>query len=73
MSQKKFDSLVEDMVHKAELRQWELAKRVGNLFKVIYSEISAIKKTVPVQNPKVFIRLAKKNLGKRVKSSKSRF
>lgn len=43
MSSKKFESLVDDMIHNASFDDRGLARRIGALFKIVYSEFIGIR------------------------------
>lgn len=73
MSMKKFEAQVDYMIHKAEFRQLPLAKSVGDLLKITYSELMGLGKTVPEKGNFFVSRIAKKNVGKRIRPTKSRF
>jgi hypothetical protein len=72
MSAKKYEKMVDDMVHKSPMPMWDMMKRVGALFKITHSEIVAVKEVLNKQKM-FFSRIGRKNLGKRVRPRNSRF
>jgi hypothetical protein len=46
MSIQKFESLVDKMIHQAKMPQWNLAKDIGNILKIIYSELHSMKEEI---------------------------
>lgn len=73
MSVKKFEAMVDEMIHKAPLapQQYEMAKKIAALLKMVYSEVMSIPRATPRKT--VFARIAGKNLGKRIRPRTSRF
>lgn len=52
MSIKKFESLVDKMVHESKFHQWGLAKNLANLFKIIYSDLFSMKEDLRILKEK---------------------
>ena len=68
MSIRKFESMVDKMVQSSPTQNYPMANRIGELFKVIYSQLMSKPATSGF-----YSKLARKNLGKRVRPRGSRF